>query len=177
MHSSCACTKTVYDVYSSTRRRTLLWLVAAGKRSVTTTALQTRKCVSPHLDAHCHVLPAVYPLLPLSDTILLTSMPTIAAELGASSAAITATMSLYLLAAGVGFALWGPISGLCAWVDVGELKCLSVRAAHTSLSALTLFAGNRLSTDPPSCVLSTCCCTLCCTMQTWWAGCGCIMLL
>jgi len=54
----------------------------------------------------------VYPLLPLSDTILLTQMPVIAVELGASSAAITATMSLYLLAAGAGFALWGPVAGL-----------------------------------------------------------------
>jgi hypothetical protein len=53
----------------------------------------------------------VYPLLPLSDTILLTSMPTIAQELHASYTAVTATMSLYLLAAGVGFALWGPVSG------------------------------------------------------------------
>jgi hypothetical protein len=55
----------------------------------------------------------VYPLLPLSDTILLTSMPTIEHDLSASTAAVTATMSLYLLAAGVGFALWGPISGAC----------------------------------------------------------------
>jgi hypothetical protein len=54
---------------------------------------------------------AVYPLLPLSDTILLTSMLTIAEELNASYTAVTATMSLYLLAAGVGFALWGPVSG------------------------------------------------------------------
>lgn len=38
-------------------------------------------------------------------------MPTIAQELNASYTAVTATMSLYLLAAGVGFALWGPISG------------------------------------------------------------------
>jgi len=52
----------------------------------------------------------VYPLLPLSDTILLTQMPVIAAELGASSAAITATMSLYLLAAGADSALW--VAGL-----------------------------------------------------------------
>lgn len=55
----------------------------------------------------------MYPLLPLSDTILLTSMPTIEHDLAASTAAVTATMSLYLLAAGVGFALWGPISGAC----------------------------------------------------------------
>lgn len=75
--------KSIYDTYSTTRRRTLLALVAA-----------------------------VYPLLPLSDTILLTQMPVIAVELGASSAAITATMSLYLLAAGAGFALWGPVADM-----------------------------------------------------------------
>lgn len=58
----------------------------------------------------------MYPLLPLSDTILLTQMPTIEHELAASSAAVTATLSLYLLAAAVGFALWGPIAGGCALV-------------------------------------------------------------
>eukprot|EP00775_Hariotina_reticulata_P000937 gene937-1263_t len=35
-------------------------------------------------------------------------MPLIAMELGTDSTAVTGTMSLYLLAAGAGFALWGP---------------------------------------------------------------------
>jgi hypothetical protein len=55
---------------------------------------------------------AVYPLLPLSDTILLTQMHTIQQELTASNTAVTATLSLYLLAAAAGFALWGPVAGV-----------------------------------------------------------------
>jgi hypothetical protein len=70
---------------------------------------------------------AVYPLLPLSDTILLTQMHTIQQELAASNAAVTATLSLYLLAAAAGFALWGPLAGAQNEV-MHMVSCLLVRA-------------------------------------------------
>lgn len=46
-----------------------------------------------------------------SDTILLPQLSRIQADMGASSALVTASVSLYLVACGVGLLIWGPVVG------------------------------------------------------------------
>jgi hypothetical protein len=48
-------------------------------------------------------------------------MPLIAVELSTSSTAVTGTMSLYLLAAAAGFALWGPATGVASLPDYNPI--------------------------------------------------------
>jgi len=68
-------------------------------------------------------------------------MPLIAVELGTSSTAVTGTMSLYLLAAGAGFAVWGPAAGVTSLPNQ-EVVSLICNALALSLSS---FADSRYS--------------------------------
>eukprot|EP00775_Hariotina_reticulata_P007762 gene7762-7961_t len=90
----------IYDLYNAKRRRTLLALMAA-----------------------------VYLLLPLSDTILLPQLAEIESSMHATHAVSTANMSLYLLAIGIGFLIWGPAADWLGRLPVCHLSLISFLGA------------------------------------------------